>query len=307
MNSRNINYIFAILILLFSVPFIGKAQDNDSLKYWKFGGEGAFSVSQVSLTNWAAGGENTFSANAFLNIIASYKKNSVSWDNVLEMGSGMLKQGIYEQRKTDDKIDFASKFGLTASKYWNYSLMLGFKTQFLDGYDYPNDSVVISRFLAPAYVLLSAGMDYKPNDDLSVMLSPLSGRMTIVNDQVLADAGAFGVEPIAINKDGTIEMQGEKIRTEFGSFLKILYQHEVMTNVRLKTKLELFSNYLEEPQNIDINWEVLVNMKINKFLSANISTQLIYDEDIDITDKDGKTGPRTQFKEVFGIGLFYKF
>jgi len=163
------------------------------------------------------------------------------------------------------------------------------------GFNYPNDSTQISGFLAPAYILIALGMDYKPNDVFALLISPLTGKFTIVRNQNLANAGAFGVEP------------GKNIRNEFGIYVKLKYKRNLMENITLQTKVDLFANYLDHPENIDINWEVLVTMKVNKYISANISASLIYDDDIDIVQENGRIGPATQFKELFGIGLSYKF
>ena len=181
------------------------------------------------------------------------------------------------------------------------------------GYNYPDDSTEISTFLAPAYVLGAIGMDYKPNEVFTLFISPITMKMTIVNDQTLADAGAFGVEAAEYDDSGNLTKNGLSTRSEYGGYLRALFKKDIMKNVNLQTKLELFTNYTEEPTHVDVNWEVLIAMKVNKFISATISTQLLYDHDIDIavdTDGDGNidaAGPRTQFKEVLGIGLSYKF
>ena len=166
--------------------------------------------------------------------------------------------------------------------------MLNFKSQFSDGYDYPNDSVPISRFLAPAYILYSLGLDYKPNDKFSLFFSPITGKITIVSDGRLAAEGAFGVEPAKYDKSGVRIQAGKNVRYEFGAYLKSEINKNLMENVSLQSKLELFSSYDHNPQNVDVNWEVLIVMKINKFLSANVNTNLVYDDDIKITDKNGK-------------------
>jgi Protein of unknown function (DUF3078) len=286
------------LIILFFIALTASltAQEKaDSLKPWKFTGETSLSFSQVSLSNWAAGGESSMGGNSFLKLAGVYTKDRNMWENKLDLAYGLLKQGDEGMRKTDDKMFFSSSYGYKASKNWYYNAILSFKSQFTDGYKYPNDSVEISRFLAPAYILAGIGMDYKPNDKFSMMISPIANRITIVNDDTLSAQGAYGVDP------------GKKSRWEFGGSFIINIKRELVKNVSLTSKLELFTNYADNPQNVDINWEVFINMKINEFLSANISTSLIYDDDVSITDDDGKIGPRTQFKEVFGIGLSYKF
>jgi len=296
-------------LFLFMALYAGtaKAQTADTVKHWNYKGNGALSLSQVSLTNWAAGGENTFATNAMVNLIANYQKDKLSWNNYLGLAYGFLNQQSIKNKKTDDKIDLSSKLGYSASKYWNYSLLAGFKSQFADGFNYPDDSTIISRFMAPGYFQLALGMDYKPTDYFSLFLSPVGTRLTIVNDEKLADMGAFGVDPATYNNENVLISHGKKTRWEFGASLKAGFLREIAKNVSLGSKLELLSNYLKNPQNIVVNWEVLLTLKVNSFLSTTIATQLIYDDNIDILDKSGKTGPRTQFKELIGVGLGYKF
>lgn len=290
-----------------------RTSTSDSLDGWKKGGMISLNFSQVSLSNWAAGGENSFSGNTMINIFANYKKGKISLDNNLDFGYGIMKQGKQNIRKTDDKIDFTSKFGHKLNEKSYIAILLNFKSQAMPGYNYPDDSVLISNFMAPAYVLFAAGYDYKKSDWLSLFFAPLTGKLSIVNDQTLANAGAFGVDPAIYDPtDSTIISQGEKSRIEFGGYFKGMFSKDIMENVKLSTKLELFSNYLNDPQNIDIYWENTISMKINKYISVTISTTLIYDDDImiSIKDSEGNTigqGPRTQFKEVFGLGFSYKF
>ena len=208
--------------------------------------------------------------------------------------------------KTDDKIDFLSKYGREAFTNFYYSALVNFKTQMAPGYNYPNDSVKISNFLAPAYLLAALGMDYKPDAYLSIFMAPVTGRLTIVNDELLSDAGAFGVDP------------GKNTKGEFGGYIRLIYTRndfkaELLKNVAFTTKFDLFSNYLDNPQNMDVSWETLIAMKVNEYISVNLTTHLLYDDDtkISIDDNDDgivdEFGPRVQFKEIFGIGFSYKF
>ena len=304
---------FILLLLAFLLTGVTYAQvsevesslrtaSNDTLEGWKKGGSVFINTSQTSFTNWAAGGQNSLSINGLVNLFANYKKGKSSWDNSLDIGYGLLKQGKdADFIKTDDKIDLVSKYGYQAFGKWNYAALLNFRTQMTNGYSYPNDSVAISKLLAPGYILVAAGLDYKPSDMFSAFVAPLTGKITLVNDQSLADSGAFGVEP------------GNRSRAELGGYVRLLFQKDILKNVSFGTKIDLFSNYLNNPQNIDINWETLLTLKANKFLSASLATHLIYDDDITIdvdTDDDGvadRRGPRTQFKEVLSIGLTLKF
>lgn len=291
-----------------------KKRKVDTTEGWDKGGTITLNLTQTSLTNWAAGGQNSVSATGLVNLFATYKKGTGLWENYLDLAYGSLKQeGNDNWWKTDDKIDFTSKYGQKAFSDWYYAALLNFRTQMAPGYDYPNDSSKISDLLAPAYTLIAIGLDYKPSKKFTAFIAPLTAKITIVGDQTLANAGAFGVEEAVLDDSGVVITAGKNVRTEVGGYVRLFFKDDLMENVNLQTKLDLFSNYLENPGNIDVNWEVLISMKVNEFISATLSTQLLYDDDIDIavdTDEDGtpdKSGPRTQFKQVLGIGFSYKF
>lgn len=287
-----------------------KTQSTDTTKGWKKGVVIGLNLSQTSLTNWAAGGQNSIAVNGIFSAFANYKKGKNAWDNSLDIGYGILKQQNSIEKKTDDKIDLLSKYGREAFKNVYYAALINFKTQMTTGYNYPNDTTKtkISNRFAPAYIIGALGMDYKPNPYLSIFAAPLTGKITIVDDQSLADAGAFGVD------------KGENVKSEFGGYLRMIYskndfKKEFMKNVSFTTKIDLFSNYLKDPQNIVVNWENLIALKVNKYISVNLITQLIYDDKIKISndsDKDGiiqsyEIKPRVQFKELLGLGFSYKF
>ncbi len=280
-----------------------KAQSADTTKGWKKGGVIGINLAQTSLNNWAAGGQNSVSANGILSLFAKYKRGKNAWDNSLDLGYGILNQeGVKYTKKTDDKIDLLSKYGREAFKNFYYAALINFKTQMDVGYNYPTDTTreKISNRFAPAYTVVALGIDYKPDAYLSIFAAPLTGKLTIVNDQVLADAGAFGVE------------KGENTKSEFGGYIRMIYSKndfkgEFLKNVSFTTKVDLFSNYSKDPQNIVVNWETLIALKVNKYISVNLNTQLIYDDKILIKDKNGVEKPRIQFKELLGIGFSYKF
>jgi len=315
------------LLLVFALPFIVlmvNAQDDldkivdihsakaeeatpaDSTKAenpWKYGGNFSVTFSQVSLTNWVAGGENSISGNASVLLTANYQKGKNKWDNTLDLGYGLTRQGGEDiTKKNEDKIDFSSQFGRKASKHWYYSALFGFKSQFDKGYNYPDVDNVISDFLAPAYLLTSVGMDYRPSEKFTVLLSPITGRMTIVNVKELSDAGAFGVDP------------GKTTRTEMGGFVKVNYKDSFFEDkLGVRSRLELFSSYLDKPQNIDVNWEIAFDLKLGNYITARFQTIMIYDDDSKIgvdTNDDGevdKQVAKLQIKELLGIGFSYKF
>jgi hypothetical protein len=281
---------------------------SDTTQGWRKGGIFAVNLAQTSLKNWAAGGQNSVAVNGLFSYFTNLKKGKSRWDNSLDIGYGILNQGNKNNfMKTDDKIDILSKYGREVFRNFFYTALLNFKTQMAPGYNYPNDSVKISNFLAPGYLLGALGIDYKPSAYFSAFIAPLTGKFTFVRDNLLSDAGAFGVTP------------GEKIFSEFGGYIRVIYskndfKKELFKNVSFTTKIDLFSNYLNKPQNIDINWETQIAMKVNKYLSFNINTQLIYDDNTKIKvdrNNDGildlVPGPRIQFKEILGVGFSYKF
>jgi hypothetical protein len=286
----------------------------DTIKNWKFGGVISFNGQQVSLTNWAAGGTNSISFGGIFSVYGRYKKGKTTWDNAIDLGYGVIKQGGNKDFwKTDDKIQLTSKYGRQAFKKWYYTALGDFKTQFTNGYSYPNDSVYISKFMAPGYGIAAIGLDYKPNDNFSLFIAPVTGKFTFVNDDSLARYGAFGVQKEIrdANNGGEIIQPYKTHREEFGAYLKMQYQTKVMDNITFQTMLELFSNYLNHPENIDVNWTTLTTLKVNRFISATLTTQLIYDDDISLLrstgDKRGTMGPDVQFKQVLGVGFTYKF
>lgn len=312
-------YLFIIILFTFCSAVFAQKDAADTIKYWKKGGLTGLNFTQSSFTNWAAGGENAFSATALTNLFANYKKGKWTWDNNLDMAYGLLKSGKDKVRKNEDKIDFTSKLGRYAFyEHWYYTLLVNFKSQFDKGYNLPDDSNVVSHFLAPGYVIAALGLDYKTKDNsFSFFISPLTSKTVIVNDQKLADAGAYGVTPAKYDSVAGVYVlvkNGEMINSEFGGYMKIAFKKDIMKNVNLATKLELFSNYLKDPQNIQVNWEMLLSMKVNRLITASISTNMIYDHTIPVPVKreingvmvDG-TGPRLQFKEVLAIGISYKF
>jgi hypothetical protein len=230
-----------------------------------------------------------------------------------------LKSGESPFRKNEDKIDLNSKFGALAKGKFYYSAMLNAKSQFANGFNFPNDSVIVSRFAAPAFITIALGMDYKPNDFFSLFVSPATGKFTIVNDQRLADLGSFGVKAAEYSlTDSSLISNGRKIRAEFGASLRAQYKQDVTKYLNISTTLSLFNNYTDpKPENrgnVDINWETLITIKAGKLITTSIYTNLIYDHDINIPTYqkiNGEKvqvgqGPKTQFKEVIGVGISYK-
>lgn len=322
--------LFLLILILFTgsvsaqeIHKIAKAKSDvlsdvpaDSTnKRWLIQGSGSLQFTQASFTNWSAGGENSLGLVAWVNFKANYKKGKHVWGNNIDLGYGFNLQGngsdaVYN--KTNDKIELTTAYGyeLHKNKKWYLTGLANFRTQFSNGYNPPDDSTVVSTFMAPGYLIAGLGITYAPVSWFNIYLSPGSGRFTFVNDQKLADAGDFGVEKGYWNSDSTLYTNGKTMRGEFGPYMRAGLNADLSKNINLTSTLELFTDYLKDFGNIDVNWSVLLSLKVNKWLAASVQTQLIYDNDIMIiTDKTDQPegGPRTQFKELLGVGLTYKF
>lgn len=292
-----------------------KAKKLDTLDGWKRGGAGSLTFAQISFSNWAAGGQNSIALNSAANFFANLKRGHALWENNLDLGFGLVKQNSENVRKSDDRLDFSSKYGrkIGQSKTLYYAGYLSFRSQFAPGYNYPNDSIKISNFLAPGYSLIALGFDYKPVDHLTIFMAPLTGKITFVNDVTLADAGAFGVTPATYDSLGVRLTPGKKIRYELGGYFRLNYKWEINKSATFVTRLELFSNYVKQPQNIDVQWETNLMVKLGKYIGMTMGTLLIYDHDIMLAvDNNGdgiknEQGPRAQFRQIFGLGFTYKF
>ena len=273
---------------------------------WKKGGFGAVNFNQMGFTNWAAGGINALSVTTLGNVYANYAKDKIVWNNNLDVAYGMIQNKGQELRKNEDKIDFLTKFGHTSPvKNVNYAVLANFKSQFAPSHTYDAQNVkspMISTFLAPAFILASIGIDFKPKPYFSVYLSPATGKFTILNVNDNSIKTAFAVDTM------------KRVRKEFGALMNIFFQKNIHKNVNLLSRLSLFNNYTDSNKpnrkNIDVNFESMINARINRFITASLFINAIYDNDIQISLDENdltKVGPRLQFKEVFGIGLSYKF
>lgn len=298
-----------------------KAKGNtDSTKTWSRGGIFNLGFGQAHLHNWAAGGLNSYSFNGLLSLYANHSKGKLAWDNSLDLEYGAINQFTSATPdsakfwfKNSDRVELNSKIGYEAGGNWYYTALLNVRTQMAPGYDATNSSI-ISDITSPLYTTLALGMDYKPNSNFSVFISPAAYRMLYVDRENLR--GTFG---IPLEDDGITR---KRTLNEFGAYLKANYKKDEpfgIKNINFQTDLALFSNYLKDPQNIDVYWNTIIGMKVNKYITATIGTNLIYDHDISITtnevatrDANGdpltyKVGPRTQFKEALTVGFSYKF
>ena len=299
-----------LLLLILSISNISFGQDEaDTLKPWTVGGLLSLNLSQASFSNWASGGQNSISGNLLFLGRADLKKDKYYWNNAMLLGLGYSRLSELTT-KTNDNLEINSLFGKNAfAKNWYYSAIMNFKTQFANGYkDGSSDSTLLSGFMAPGYLNLGLGLNYNLNDVFSVNIAPANAKMIFVQDQILANRGEYGVTPAVYDENGNLVSAGENMNFKFGMYIRTAYNYEIFKNVNLLTTLDLFSNYLEKPENIDVNWTVLLGFKVNDWLTASINTTLIYDADVTFEDSEGQIyGPAVQFKEIFNIGLAFNF
>lgn len=290
-------HLLIALLFLPLIPICNAQDDKGELKdgEWKLKGVTGLNMSQTALSNWSAGGENSLAGNLYLNGGLKRKSGHWLWENSLVLDYGLTTGKSQGVRKTSDNIDFSTKLGYSANNKWYYTVMGDLKTQFYKGYDYPDKTHYISKFFAPAYSNLSVGMEYRPKDYFSLYLSPVAGKLTFVQDDYLSSLGAFGVDP------------GDKFRGEFGAYIKTRFEKEIIENVRIITSADFFTAYDSSFGNVDVNWDMMINMKINKFMSATLNTTLKYDNDVKIKENGVQKGPKVQFKEMLGVGFSYNF
>lgn len=263
---------------------------------WKKGGVFGLTLNQGSLSNWAAGGDKfSFSLNANTNLYAFYKKGKNSWDNSLDLAFGITQTTSLGRRKSSDRVDLTSKYGHALNKHLNVSGLFNFRSQFANGFAYGkavsgrDSSSLISKPFAPAFVLLSAGLDYRPNDDFSLFMSPVTARWIIVSDKFLAPL--YGLD---LNKT---------VKNEIGAFVSANFRKNIKENIQFKSKLDLFSNYRRQPGNIDIFWTNILSASITKYIKFNLNVDMIYDDDT--KNIDPTKGPAPQWLQLMGIGFAY--
>lgn len=293
MIRKGIYTLFLVIVTGIILPAIAQPGIDTT---WKRGGSLGINLNQVSLSNWAAGGENAVGFNLQFNYFANYRKARHLWNNQLEMDYGLNKTKSDGTKKTNDKIYLSSVYGYELIKNLYLSGLMTFQTQFAKGYDYSTDPrTYISRFMSPGYLLVGAGLTWTPKTWFTATLSPATWRGTFVNSDILSDEGQFGVTP------------GKHLFSEFGANLRMEARYEFLKNMTVFSRLSLYSNYLKKPQNVDVNWDVQLNMAINKWFTALVTTSMIYDDDTKILQKDGSKGARLQFKEALGIGFQVTF
>ena len=281
---KKILLVFTLLGLQISNAQEIISVSKDSL--WTKKGNIAVLGSQSSFSNWQAGGSNNLAVNASLNYDINYKKNDWTWDNKFIAMYGINKLKGQEKQKTDDRLEINSVLGKKASGNWSYSYFLNFKTQFDTGLNPDNLSERISHFMSPAYLQTGPGMLWKKDDNFKVNISPATARFIFVHKHFTDFKESFGVE------------QGETMRFELGASINAYYKFQVMENFTIENILNLYSNYLDKPGNIDIDYQMNAVLKVNKYISTNLTFQALYDD-------NAYKGFQT--RHTLGVGLNYLF
>lgn len=309
------------LFLLFSTSVLF-SQPLQTLKdstlrdttYWVQKKTVGLDITQIAFLNWNAGGNSSISGLFKGDFSRKYTKGKVLWNNEMSIRYGINKQDEREMRKTDDAFSILSNYGYKTepTSNWYSSARFNFSTQFTNGYAYPNTETPISKFFAPAYVFLGIGTEYNRKDwNANFYFSPLTLKTTFVLNQQLADLGSFGVTKAIYDEAGNLLKRGRKSRTELGMLFNNYWKTEIYKNMTIENRLSLYSDYLNNFGNIDVDWQLQVDMIVNKYVKANIGIHLIYDDDIkakeEVNEEQITVGPKLQLKQALGIGVVYAF
>lgn len=271
-----------------SQRFLKEKKLDGRTEGWLIMGNNSLLFSQSAFSNWMAGGVNSFALNANVDYEFNLTQGKHIWDNRILLAYGIQANKDEDTRKNNDIIDLNSSYGYNIGNNWFLAAAMNFKTQFSSGYDYattPNTK--ISNFMAPAYLSFGLGVDYKPNDNFQVNIHPLTTRVTFVLDEDLQTKGSYG-----------LKNDGDSSFFELGAYLGARYKFQIMEGITYDNRLGIFSNYLDKPQNMDIAYWGLLDFKVNRFVSAQVAVNLLYDENQIM---------KTQVKQTLGIGFNYKF
>ncbi len=310
--------LYSLLFLAASFAFAQNTtpeqKPKDSLAFWTKKNKIGLDISQITFVNWNAGGNTSLSGLAHGRFERDYKKDRLQWDNELIVRYGINKQEGQKTQKTDDQIQLTSTFGYQQKEksLWLYSAKFNFNTQLAPGYSYPNRDIAISRLMAPAYLFLGVGAEYSNKEKkIEWYLSPVTQKSTFVLNQRLADKGAYGVEKAEYDVDGNVIRKGKKSRNEIGFLITNHWEKEVFTNIFLDHRLSLYSDYLNNFGNIDVDWRFEFELKVNKYVRATIGNHIIYDDDIKTTKEfngeEIERGPKIQLKQMLTVGMVYNF
>jgi hypothetical protein len=265
--------------------------------FWSYGFNGSFSINQNYITYWAQGAESSFAGLLDLNGNAKYtnKAQKTEWINSGRLRFGSINTKENGFRVNSDILELNSQFNKILANKLDFSSVFYFKTQIAKGYNYPNDSVAISKFLNPGTFTIGIGAEYKPFENTLINFSPISYKNTFVLDTAEIDQTAHGIE---INR---------KTRQEIGGQVLIKNDLTLFEELKVSNTLRLFSNYADKPQNVDVDWEMTMERRISWIFSVKLNIHLIYDDDIlftvDLPEGGEKKAPRTQFNQFLGLSI----
>ena len=313
-----------LIILLFSANMFSQKiittidgpekVDIDSLSHWVNKNRIGFDISEIAFLNWNAGGTSSISGLLKGKFNRVYTKDNYNWTNELIVRYGLNKQDGIELRKTEDVLQLSSALGYRQDTLsnWFHTAKFNFATQLTDGYAYPNKETSISRAFAPAYIFLGLGAEYASKDKHKLLyLSPFTSKITMVLDQRLANLGTFGVKKATYDLNGNLIAEGEKSKVELGFLLTGFYKKEIFKNITIENRLSLYSDYINKFGNVDIDYDLTLELVVNQHVKTNIGMHVIYDDDIkakeDINGEQVTVGPKLQLKQILGVGIVYDF
>jgi hypothetical protein len=280
-----------------------RAVPSPPVKAWNLGSEFNLMVNQTAYSNWAKGGNSSIALTTDIKAWAKYAKGNIRWDNSSWIVYGVQRTELYNIRKNQDRISLASILSHKAFKNFDYTITSTFETQGFKGYSYPNDSIPVSKLMAPGDLKLNLGMTYKPKPKLTIFASPLGGALRFVLDTVGIDETRYGLK------------SGHSVMAQLGARVTINHSMVLFKNVNMVNYLDLFSDYLDHPEKINFDWRLSLDLKFNPYIYTSIKTELIYDNKVmlpiyEVQDgvkvKVGE-GKRIQLMEVFGITFRYIF
>ena len=281
---------------------VSKFADSDSI-HWLFGGDGTLSFKATSIS----GSEDQIAMSPIVNMFLNYKKDKITFENYLTTAYGFLKTGERKAVKSDDRLHCTSKLGYRMLPKVYYTAAFMARTQFTPGYK--SDTIRISDFMAPAYMFVSLGIDWRPGKSFSIVLSPLMGKTTFVNSGDMTVLSTAGMVTAEKDGNGNEIKVPHRSRHEFGGGALLSLNGNLFKNkVTYNSQVDLFSNYMQKPENIDVYWTLQTKIFLYKNITADIRLDLKYDDDQKSTGDDGTPGgPKIQVKNFLGFGLFYQF
>lgn len=301
--------IFSLLLFCFSICVNAqisevskemkriKIGEIDTLRGWSDDGRFIININQTYYDNWVSGGSGNVDLQTVITKNIRYKSNKIIWDNYVNINYGLNKIYGKDIQKTIDRIEINSIFGGNLPDKWSYSFFVNFQTQIHNSYFAKNDNdrmYRISGFLAPAYLAMGPGFMWRKKDDLRFNIAPLTSKYVYINGEVFKYNKSQNI--FESNRDVSVYgVQKNKVfKNKLGFYASTFYKFKLWNNISVENRLAIYSNYLKYFGSIDLNYEMHIRMKINKYISTNISFNTIYDDD---------AFKGFQFEESFGVGI----